>query len=197
MTDPPAEPIAAVASRGGPRSRRVVVVGAVVLALLAGLLVWLLTRGDDAGDKVVSAPVGRPVAVDDAQLRAFARAQANPVYWAGARANTTYELTRAAGGQIYIRYLPAGVRVGDPRPGFVTVGTYPQQNAYAALTAAGKRKGYTAVTAQSGALIVYNRRKHRSVYFTFPDAAFQVEAYDPRPGQALASVLRGGIVQLR
>jgi hypothetical protein len=173
------------------------VVVAVVLALAAGLLVWLLTRGDDSGTSAPSAPVGKPVAVSENQLRAFGRAQATPVYWAGARPNTTYEITRAAGGQIYIRYLPAGVRVGDPRPRFVTVGTYPQQNAYAALTAAGRRKGYRAVTTSSGALIVYNRRKHASIHFTFPDAAFQVEAYDPRPGQALASVLGGDIVQLR
>jgi hypothetical protein len=173
------------------------VVVAVVLALAAGLLVWLLTRGDDNGTSAPSAPVGKPVALSENQLRAFGRAQATPVYWAGARPNTTYEITRAAGGQIYIRYLPAGVRVGDPRPRFVTVGTYPQQNAYAALTAAGRRKGYRAVTTSSGALIVYNRRKHASIHFTFPDAAFQVEAYDPRPGQALASVLGGDIVQLR
>ncbi|HEY7618202.1 MAG TPA: hypothetical protein VH834_00460 [Solirubrobacteraceae bacterium] len=198
MADGPAKPIAPSAAHEWPRRRTAVVVGAVVLALLAGLLVWLLARGDgDEKNAAPSVPVGRPVALSDADLRAFARAQALPVYWAGPRANTTYELTRSAGGQIYIRYLPTGVRVGDPRPGFVTVGTYPQQNAYAALTAAGKRKGYTAVTAQSGALIVYNRRKHASVYFTFPGAAFQVEAYDPRPGQARAAVLRGGIVQLR
>jgi hypothetical protein len=195
MTEGAASPVAGPETRS---RKKFVVVGAVVLALAAGLLVWLLTRGDDgAGASAPAAPVGKPVAMPEDQLRAFGRAQATPVYWAGARPNTTYEVTRAAGGQIYIRYLPAGVRVGDPRPRFVTVGTYPQQNADAALTAAGKRKGYRAVTTSSGALIVYNRRKHDSVYFTFPDAAFQVEAYDPRPGRALASVLGGGIVQLR
>ena len=197
MSDGPATPIDGAATGAWSRSRKVAVVGALVLALAAGLLVWVLTRGNDTGDATPTAPVGKPVAMSEDQLRAFGRAQATAVYWAGARPNTTYEVTRAAGGQIYIRYLPAGVRVGDRRPRFVTVGTYPQQNAYAALTAAGRRKGYRAVTTSSGALIVYNRRKHPSVYFTFPDAAFQVETYDPRPGEALSSVLRGGIVQLR
>src|SRR5262245_63358257 len=117
MTDGPAKPADGSATRSRSPSRRVVVIGAVALALVAGVVVWLLSRGD-GGEETVSAPIGRPVAMRDDQLRAFARAQATPVYWAGPRAGVTYELTRSAGGQIYIRYLPAGVRVGDPRPQF-------------------------------------------------------------------------------
>jgi hypothetical protein len=197
MTDRQAEPVSGTATRAWRPRRRVVVWGAVGLALIAGLVVWLLVRGDGSDEGAPTVPVGRPVAMSDAQLRAFGRAQATPVYWAGARANTTYELTRSAGGHIYIRYLPAGVRLGDPRAQYLTVGTYPQQNAYAVLTAAGRRKGYAARTTASGALIVYRRRQHPSVYFTFPNAAFQVETYEPRPGRALATVLNGGVVQLR
>ena len=35
------------------------------------------------------------------------------------------------------------------------------------------------------------------MYFTFPNAGFQVEVYDPDPRRALSMVLGGQIVQLR
>jgi hypothetical protein len=195
MTDGPAS---GATARAWSPSRRAVVWGAVALALVAGVVVWLLVRGGGSDESAApSVPVGRPVAMSEAGLRAFGRNQALPLYWAGARAGTTYEVTRSAGGQVYIRYLPRGVRVSDPRPQFLTVGTYPQPNAYAVLEAAGRRKGYAARNTTSGALIVYNRKRHPSVYFTFPNASFQVETFDPRPGQALKTVLGGQIVQLR
>ena len=80
---------------------------------------------------------------------------------------------------------------------YVAVGTYPVQNAYAVLSAAGSRRGYTSTTTKSGALVVSRRRPHTSAYFTFPTAGFQVEAYAPRPGEARDLVLSGRIVQLR
>jgi len=53
------------------------------------------------------------------------------VYWAGAPSKDTYELTRTTDGRTDIRYLPPGVAVGDTRPDYLTVGTYPLTNAYA------------------------------------------------------------------
>jgi hypothetical protein len=167
-----------------------------VLALLAGLAVWLVAReGDDDG--APATPIGQPVAVSEAQLKEVARAQDTPVYWAGARSGTTYEVTRIARGGIYIRYLTGDARPGDPRPRFLTIGTYPQPNAYAVVDAAGRRPGYITRTTRSGALVVYGRRRDQSVYFTFPNAAFQVEVFGPTPRQALSLVLGGEIVQLR
>jgi hypothetical protein len=173
------------------------VIGGVALALLAGLLVWLLVRKDDGDNGVPATPVGKPVAVSESELRAFGRAQGTAVYWAGPRDGTTYELTRNAAGQIYIRYLPPNVAVGDPHPVYLAVGTYPVQNAYAVLLTAGHRRGYTSTTTASGALVVSRREAATSAYFTFPNAAIQVEAYHPRPGRALQMVLSGQIVQLR
>ena len=182
--------------RRGRPSRGVVIGGAVALALLSALVVWwLLVR--DRDDGVPGAPVGQPVEMSESELLDFGRAQALPVYWAGARNNTRYEVTRTAGGRIYLRYLTGDARPGDPRPRFLTIGTYPQQNAYAVVGAAGRRRGYTARTTQSGALIVHSRRRDTNVYFTFPNAGFQVEVYDPNPRRALSMVRRGQIVQLR
>ena len=75
-----------------------------------------------------------------ADLKALAQKLGHPVYWAGPKAGVTYELTQAANGSIYIRYLPRGASVGSPQP-YLTVATYPFPGAYAALVALTKQPG--------------------------------------------------------
>jgi hypothetical protein len=60
-----------------------------------------------------------------ALLRATSQALEHQIYWAGPRANVAYELTVTRGGFVYVSYLTAGAKVGDPRPDFVTIGTAP------------------------------------------------------------------------
>ena len=52
----------------------------------------------------------------------------------------SYELT-ASSGRAWVRYLPAGVSVGDARSDFLVVGTYKQPNSYANLERAANRPG--------------------------------------------------------
>jgi hypothetical protein len=103
---------------------------AALLALgLATFLVGWLVLGD--GDKPTQP--NTVSAISEAELREFAASSPNPVYWAGPRAAQTYELFKTQDGRVYVRYLPAGVKIGDPRPQFLTVGTYPRAIAFAEL----------------------------------------------------------------
>jgi hypothetical protein len=159
-------------------------IGAVVAAALAvAFVVWLIVgRNGDDGDDAASARGAR--AMTRGELVAFARTLEHPVYWAGPMEDHTYELTRTASGRVYIRYLPEGVEVGDRRPRYLTVGTYPQADAYRAVREAAKQPETVSRRASGGALIVYDRRRPRSVYFTFPRARFQVEVFAPDAGRA-------------
>lgn len=163
-----------------------------VVALLAGC------GGDDA-DKGSAAPSLKtdvPTVMSEEQLKAFGKAQAFPVYWAGPQADRRYEVTRTAGGRIYIRYLTPNAEVGSNKPLFLTVGTYPGSNAYGALQVVGRRDGATRVKTQSGALVVIPSADSRSAYFAFPQQNFQVEVYAPQAGRARSLVLDGQIVRL-
>jgi hypothetical protein len=74
-----------------------------------------------------SAPA--PTAVSPARLSELATSGGQPIYWVGPRTDTTYELSRK-GTNLFLRYLPRGVSVGDKRL-FLTVGTYTEPNAFA------------------------------------------------------------------
>ena len=121
----------------------------------------------------------------------------HPVYWAGPIAGTSYELTKTEDGRIYVRYLPDGVEVGDPRPVYTTVGTYPDANAYGALGTASTRAGAKAYKTRSGALVVTNTKTPTSVYFAFEGSPYLVEVFDPSASKALQLTLSGRITPIR
>src|SRR5579871_2816094 len=60
-----------------------------------------------------------PVALSSEQLRAKAMALATPIYWAGPVFSDRYEFTRLRSDQVYVRYLPWGVRSGAPGARFL------------------------------------------------------------------------------
>ena len=174
------------------------VLGAVVVI---ALVAWLLTKGDDANDKAKPAAglvqIGTPTVLSEAKLHEFGGAQPTPVYWAGPLPNRRYEVTQTSAGRSYVRYLTPRASIGDAAPRFLTVGTYPGTNAYGALQAIARRSSSESVKTQSGALVVYDKKKPTSVYFAFPGQNFQVEVYDPRGDRARRFVLGGKVQRVR
>jgi hypothetical protein len=186
------------------RRRAQVRLGAVIaVALAVAFVVWFVATGDDGdgdetlgGDAGTSAATAARAATQD-EISELAASLDYPIYWAGPISNRTYELTRTESGRVYIRYLPAGVEPGDPNPRYLTVGTYPQANGFAAVRAASRRPNTLARQTRGGALIVSNRSRPRSAYFSFPRARFQVEVFDPEPGRARRLTLSGRITRVR
>jgi hypothetical protein len=169
--------------------------GALVAIGLAAFFVgWLvMNRGEDAP----SAPASGASATSESELRSFAESASSPVYWAGPKEGFTYELTRTTDGRVYVRYLPEGTAVGDPRSRFLTVGTYPRPAAFAELKRAGRAKGAVSLKIERGGLAVFNQNKPTSVYFGYPDARYQVEVYHPSPDEARRLALSGQVLPVR
>lgn len=136
-----------------------------------------------AGSSDLTATSAGPRAASVAAIRALAADLGQPIYWAGARPNTTYELTRSPEGRIYVRYLPPGVEVGSRKP-YRTVGTYPLRQAFQATKRASREAGSTRTAAGGGAVAVYTAKHPTNVYVAFPGVNFQVEVYSPKRGEA-------------
>jgi hypothetical protein len=170
---------------------------AVVLA--AGFISWLVLRSGPDGEPVSSpaSALAVPEIVAPARLHALAATLGHPLYWAGTNSGMRYELTRAAGGNVFIRYLPAGVKVGDRRPRFLTIGTYPERGAFAQTKTAGKRPGAVTVHLADAGIAVFDRARPTSVYFAYPGANVQVEVYAPNARTASRLVLTGQVVPIK
>lgn len=181
------------------RAGRAGIVALVVLLLVGGIGGYFLLRPDDDGDaartanSVAGVPglkPGVPTILSLKQLENLG-AEQGPIYWAGPRDGTRYEVTVTTAGGTYIRYLPAGAKVGSTQE-YLTVGTYASLEGYNALAAAKKRDA-DVVVSDSGAVIATFKSAPLSTYFAFPDGGFQVEVFSPVEGEARQLTESGAI----
>ena len=137
-----------------------------------------------------------PVAVSENDLVALSRKLGHPVYWAGPRVNTTYELTLTNDGSVFVRYLPTGKEVGAS-DGALTVATYPVADAYSVTQRGASGEGSVVVEAPGDSFAMRSKSSKTNVYLAFPGEDVQVEVYSPVPGQAARLVSQGEIVSVR
>jgi len=197
MTEP-AQPEGQAQRRVPLTPRRLAAVA--VAAVAVAVVVWLAVRGGGTSSSPPSpttatsttsfvTPLG-PVAATPSALVTFSKALKRPIYWAGPIPGDTYEFTETRAGNIYVRYLPKGVRVGDPRAAFRVIATYPYPGALAALTALAGKKGQRL---PGGGLLLPSAGYPKSVHVAYPGVAYEIEVFDPVPGQAHAIALSGQV----
>ncbi len=149
--------------------------------------------------KITPVGGGTPIATGTARgltlsaLRSLAKATPE-IYWVGPRPGTTYEVTRTPGSRTFVRYLPSHAKVGDPRGRYLAIATYAQKDAFAQVTAAGKRKGIVTLKLKRGGIAVYDPARPTSVFVAFPDIGDQIEVFSPTKGVARSLVEHGRLV---
>ena len=125
-----------------------------------------------------------------ARLELLPEAVGHPVYWAGPRPSVTLESTETSDGRVFLRYLPNGVGVGSDKP-YLTIGTYPVQDAFAVTQAQSRKADAVVVEAGLGAVAFYARTRPTNLYVAYPDVDLQIEVYDPNPTRARNVVVSG------
>jgi hypothetical protein len=173
------------ASASQVQSRRFRAGALIVLVLVTALILWLVVR-DDGGSSDSSA--AKAVSADE--IEKLAASVDHPVYWVGPRDGYTYELRRQSNGTIIIRYLPAGVEVGDKKP-HLSVATYPFAGAFPAVQKAARKSGSDSFKIPEGGLAEFATRYPQSIHVAYPKTSYQIEVYDPKRGAA-AAMLKSG-----
>jgi hypothetical protein len=185
--------------------------GAVIaLALLIGFIAWLVIDRNSTSTPSAQVAAATPAAATPAvgavgshlgpigatagELATFAKGMKSPVYWAGPQNGYTYELTQTTSGKVFVRYLPTGVKVGDPKASYLIVATYPYPKAFNALKNVAKGK---AAKLPGGGIALVDTGYPKSVHVAFPGLAYQVEVYDPSPARARQVALSGSIKPVR
>ena len=160
-------------------------IGAVIaVAVAAGLIAWLVLRGNggSSGDQTRTSS-SRAEAVTAQQLTKLAATLQHPIFWLGPKHGFTYELTKTTNGKIYVRYLPAGVKVGSSKP-YLTVATYPFPGAFAAIQNQASTKGAVMTRLADRGLALLDTGYPESTHVAYPNVNYQVEVYDPTPARA-------------
>ena len=138
-------------------------VAAVVIGAIA-----IFSGGSGGGSSSGSAAQTNAVALTLPELLAEAGRLGGPAYWVGPRAGTdSYELSSLPDGRVYIRYLTDGAEAGDPRPDFLTVGTYPVPDAKQALEGATKQAGANQTLSQHEGYEVLSSKQATNAYIVF------------------------------
>jgi hypothetical protein len=174
------------------RTPAVLVAASVVLAIVVGVVLWVVLRGGESG----SSQRTPASAASIQRLNAFASSLQHPIYWAGPQPQFTYELSRTKDGRIYIRYLPPGVKPGNSKPDYLTVGTYPQPRAFATLRATVKKQGVATIQLSGGGLAFQDKNSPTSVYLAYPGSDYQIEVFDPSPVRSRQLVESGQVKQV-
>jgi hypothetical protein len=176
------------------------IVAVVAAALIVAAIAFLLLSGGDDEDSGTAAapPVTAaevpPAIVAATDLRDASVELGHQIYWLGERPGTELELTRKGNGEVYVRYLTGGAEPGDTRPLFVTVGTYPVQDAVAAVKRAAKAAGTKPLPIAHGGYAFVNPGNPSSVYFAYPGSDYQVEVFAPKAAEALELVTSGKVL---
>lgn len=163
-----------------------------------GRALRLARSGEIAAVDANAAGKAAATAATAAELEALPSELGRPVYWAGAEANTTYELTRTSDGRVFVRYLPEGVAVGTSAPDYLTVGTYPVRDALATVRRAAADSGSETFDVGGGGVAYVDAARHpKSVFVAFPDVDAQIEVYAPGSEDARELLSSGRIAPVR
>ena len=181
-----------------PRRRRPVLRMLLVLALVAAVA----AGGAYAAVTELrrEAPVlatGKPSLVAAEDLPAVADAAGHDVYGIPQPPGTRLEVTVGDAGETWVRYLTGGAAAGDERAAFLTVGTYPKQDAHAAAVAAAEGPQSRSADLPAGGVMLWNLDRPTSVYLARPGSDLLVEVYSPDAEQARGLVRAGAVTPLR
>lgn len=173
------------------KTAALVAVALMTVAVLAAVLTLLFN--EETGTDAVESKPGMAVAVSADDLREFARSAEGLVYWAGELPGSRLELTRTSRNEVFVRYLAGDASVGDSRPAFATVSTYPYERAYEITAKSGRGKGMVSRNAPDGGIAVWSKSRPTSVYLAYPGSDRLVEVFDPDPKRVRELVFSGQV----
>jgi hypothetical protein len=174
------------------RRRAGLIAALVVLAIVAGAIIWAVNGGGSSPSPATKGPVVsaiKPVALSASGLKTLAGAISQPIYWAGPTKGYSYELRRTDNGNVYVRYLPPGVKAGASGADYLIVATYPFRGAFEAIKKVAGRK----IQVPGGGIGQIAPSYANSVHLAFPNVDYQIEVFDPSAQRALEVATSGQI----
>jgi hypothetical protein len=169
-----------------------------MLVVLAGaaVIAWTVAAGQD-GDRSPTAhdralPLKWELVSPDG-LQGLAAAAGHPIYWAGALPGRKLQMTLTGDGSVFIRYLPRAVAAADRTPKYLSIGSAPGPQAWAATKSLARVSGAIVRRLPHGGIAVTQRNRPQTVAFAYPGSAVQGQIFDVVPLRALRLVAQGSV----
>jgi hypothetical protein len=181
------------ASAGPSRGARIVAIGIVAGAVVVTIAaVFVFGKHHHPSSPASTVKSITPTLFTASALESLAGQLNQPIYWIGPVEGDRYEVTRTAGNDIYVRYLPLGVDAGSRQGRYLLVATYPLYRALTSLKATAFGHALR-VKGARGAIAVVETGKRTNVRVAFPNIDYQVEVFDPSPKKAKALATSGAL----
>ena len=164
------------------RQRVVIAIAILVLVVLIGNY---QVGANNIGEWRTSALQGQ-IAMTEVQLKQLVVAENLTVYWVGPMATALYTLDTTKANRSILTYLPQKLRsqkvIADSR----VVGTYFAPNAFEDSLVAASKSGNASFKNANGNVVFFPRERTTGVFVALPDTKYQIEIFDPIPGQAIS-----------
>lgn len=159
-------------------------------AVLGMVLLWaLVIKADDDEQKQ-----NEPKIVETSDLSDAADRIGHPIYWAGEQPSKNLELAESDSGRVYVRYLDENAPAGVRSTKYMTVVTYPVEDATAALRRGlAKRPKAELARGKGGAVVLIDPTTPGSVRLAYPGSDEQVELYTPNVRDSIRLATNGAI----
>jgi hypothetical protein len=180
--------------RPAPKRRGVRVGAVIAIAAIIAFGVWLAVGRSSGGSSGSGSTLPKgavPARISLQGLTTLGGVLTQPIYWAGSEAGKQYELTKANDGRVWIRYLPTSAKIGEQGTPYLTIGTYPVTNAFAATQAVAKSA--VRIPVGKGAVAFYRTARPTNVYIAYRGSDYQVEVFAPSAKVAQGLVASGKI----
>ena len=185
------------------------------VAIFFSLLTFSVTLAAFSGSRTVSLSLVQPdgtlaspvatatadpitsgqVALTESELISAVKTAGGSVYWIGPSAGAKYTFNRVSEDQNFIRYLPGGTGLADTAENYRIIATYEDSTAYETMQKAAKLESGVSTTNPDGSIVFYQKASPLHVYLAFKNLGYQIEIFDPTPGEALKLATTPGILK--
>ena len=170
---------------------------AIILIVIAAVVIGIVQANHANKESWRTQALSGSVAMTESQLRNLIKSENLTVYWTGPMTKSLYMLNTKKSGQSILTYLPQKSKSQPVVVNSRVIGTYYSQKAFTESLNIAASDANVSFKNADGNLVFYPKDRKTGVFVAIPNSSYQIEIYDPIPGQAInVASLRNQLTQI-
>ena len=169
----------------------------IILIVIAAVVIGIVQANQANKESWQTQALSGSVAMTESQLRNLVKSENLTVYWTGPMTKSLYMLNTKKSGQSILTYLPQKSKSQPVVVNSRVIGTYYSQKAFTESLNIATSDANVSFKNADGNLVFYPKDRKTGVFVAIPNSSYQIEIYDPIPGQAInVASLRNQLTQI-